>query len=77
MSRRFPEFSRYLEKLEKIKKSLGLPPGFQLRAPDFFEDGCWLMNLKFKNLAELDRLAAILQKMAADRGFREFLKKVS
>ncbi|MBN1543590.1 ParB N-terminal domain-containing protein [candidate division KSB1 bacterium] len=61
--RRYPRYSRTLEKLAAILKEAKLPPGMQIRETPFFERDIYSVHFQFRTEQEFDVAFAILQEM--------------
>lgn len=71
--RRFPEITRAEQTYETHLKALRLGNGVQLIHPPDFEGTVYTLNLKFRNLAELEERRAVLERIIREPALKKIL----
>ena len=64
---RFPIFSRAEDNFNALKKELKLPPQIIFRAPPFFENDKYSIEISFKNQTEFDNVLKILNNITENK----------
>lgn len=70
---RYPEYSSYKSKLNKLKGDLSLPPQIKLVTPTHFEGDKFTFQINFNNLEQLRSLRTKLDNVISSKSLEEIL----
>ena len=60
-----------MEKFDRLKKNLKLPPRISFTEPPFFEGNQFSMKLLFRNQSEFDEMIRILNRISEEKRLKE------
>jgi ParB family chromosome partitioning protein len=73
--KRYPEFSRWSEAFDAVRRKLPWPKGVLVKSSPFFEEDELSLSFRFKTKKEFQAGLSRLQKLAAARGFSRLFRE--
>jgi ParB family transcriptional regulator, chromosome partitioning protein len=72
--KRFPEISRAEQEFDAVRKSIKIPKNIQFHAPRYFEGDTYSLQMKFRNMKELNQCRNAIDQIMAHPFMRNRLK---